>query len=75
VKNFKEFHIVRIQLKPWLREIPTHISKWHVQAYFDVFYFRINRLQFKRSIFHRTIKRMVNAKPIYQKNIKQIPSV
>ena len=74
-KNFKELHIVIMQLKSWLRAIPTHVSKWHVQAYFDEFCFRINRSQFKHSIFHKTIERMVIAKPIYHKNIKQILSV
>ena len=74
-KNFKELHIVIMQLKSWLRAIPTHVSKWHIQSYFDEFCFRINRSQFKKSIFHKTIDRMVNMKPIYQKNIKQILSV
>ncbi len=74
-KNFKELHIVIMQLKSWLRAIPTHVSKWHVQAYFDEFCFRINRSQFKQSIFHKTIERMVIAKPIYHKNIKRMLSV
>ncbi|MCM4158268.1 IS1595 family transposase, partial [Gramella sp. AN32] len=44
-KNFKELHIVIMQLKSWLRAIPTHVSKWHIQSYFDEFCFRINRSQ------------------------------
>jgi hypothetical protein len=47
------------------------VSKWHIQAYFDEFCFRINRSQFKGSIFHKTIIRMVEAKPVYQNKIKQ----
>ena len=74
-KNFKELHIVIMQLKSWIRAIPTHVSKWHIQSYFDEFCFRINRSQFKESIFHKTIETMVNAKPIYQQNIKQTLSV
>ena len=74
-KNFKELHVVIMQLKSWLRAIPTHVSKWHVQAYFDEFCFRINRFQFKHSIFHKTIERMVETKPFYHKNIKQTLSV
>ncbi len=74
-KNFKELHIVIMQLKSWLRAIPTYVSKWHIQVYFDEFCFRINRSQFKQSIFHKTIEKMVSNKPIYQKNIKQILSV
>ncbi|MEI6866395.1 MAG: IS1595 family transposase, partial [Flavicella sp.] len=46
-------------------------SKWHIQAYFDEFCFRINRSQYKESIFHKTILRMVLQKPKYQKNTKQ----
>ncbi len=70
-KNFKQLQIVIMQVKSWLRAIPTHASKWHIQAYFDEFYFRINRSQFQQSIFHKTIQRMVIAKPIYQNKIKQ----
>ncbi|MEI6864709.1 MAG: IS1595 family transposase, partial [Flavicella sp.] len=57
------------------RAIPTHVSKWHIQAYFDEFCFRINRSQYKESIFHKTILRMVLQKPKYQKNTKQILGV
>ena len=64
-KNFKQLHIVIMQVKYRLRAIPTHVSKWHIQAYFDEFCFRINRSQFQQSIFHKTIQRMVIAKPIY----------
>ena len=74
-KNFKELHIVIMQLKSWLRAKPTHVTKWHIQAYFDEFCFRMNRSQFKESIFHKTIERMVVAYPVYHKNIKQILSV
>ena len=74
-KNFKELHIVIMQLKSWIRAIPTHVSEWHIQSYFDEFCFRINRSQFKESIFHKAIQRMVNAKPVHQQNIKQILNV
>lgn len=50
-------------------------DKWHIQAYFDDFCFRINRFPSKQSLFHKTIERMDKANPIYQKNIKQILSV
>jgi transposase-like protein len=73
--NFKQLHIIIMQVKSWLRAIPTHVSKWHIQAYFDEFCFRINRSQNKTSIFHKTICRMVDSKPIYQKQIKQTLSV
>jgi len=64
-----------MQVKSWLKAIPTHVSKWHIQVYFDEFCFRINCSQFKTSIFHKTINRMIESKPIYQKQIRQILSV
>jgi hypothetical protein len=74
-KNFKQLHIVIMQVKSWLIAIPTYASKWHIQAYFDEFCFRINRSQLQQNIFHKTIQRMVIAKPIYQNQIKQTLSV
>lgn len=68
-RNFKELHIVIGQVKSWLRTIPSHISKGHVQKYFDEFCFRINRSIFKETIFHKAIERMVLAKPVYQSQI------
>jgi len=74
-KNFKELHVVIMQLKSWLRAIPTHVRKWHIQAYFHEFCFRINRSPFKQRIFHKTLERMVIAKPVFQKHIKQMISI
>jgi hypothetical protein len=68
-KKNKNLHIAIMKLKTWLRTKSTHVSKWHVPAYFTKFCIRINRLQYKQSIFHKTIERMVNAKPIYHKKI------
>lgn len=70
-KNFKELHIVIMQLKSWIRAIPTHVSQYHIQSYFDEFCYRLNRSQAKHSIFHKTIERMVHSKPIFQNQIKQ----
>jgi hypothetical protein len=53
-----------IQLvKSWIRAIPTHISKELVQKYFDEFCFRLNRSQFKESIFDKVVMRMIFHKP------------
>ena len=70
-KNFKQLHIIISQVKSWLRTIPTHVSKGHIQSYFDEFCFRINRSQLKSSIFHKTISIMVDSDPIFQNQIKQ----
>ncbi|WP_395052062.1 IS1595 family transposase [Flavobacterium sp.] len=70
-KNFKEMHIVIHQIKSWIRTVPTHVSKKHIQSYFDEFTFRINRSIFKETIFHKTIERMMKEMPIYQNQIIQ----
>ena len=70
-KNFKEMHIVIHQIKSWIRTVPTHVSKKHIQSYFDEFTFRINRSIFKETIFHKTIQRMMREMPIYHNQIIQ----
>ena len=59
-KNFKQLHIIIHQIKSWIRTIPTHASKKHVENYFNEFAYRINRSQNKQTIFHNIIKRMIN---------------
>ena len=34
-RNFKKLHIIIHQVKSWLRTIPIHVSKAHIQKYFD----------------------------------------
>ena len=70
-KNFKELHVIIHQIKSWIRTVPTHVSKKHVQSYFDEFTFRMNRSIFKETIFHKTIEKMTNEIPIYQNQIIQ----
>lgn len=69
--NFKEMHVVIHQLKSWIRTVPTHVSKKHIQSYFDEFTFRMNRSIFKEKIFHKTIEKMILEMPIYQNQIIQ----
>ena len=64
-------HIVIHQIKSWIRTVPTHVSKKHIQCYFDEFTFRLNRSIFKENIFHKTIERMMISMPIYQNQIIQ----
>lgn len=68
--SFRELHIIIQSVKSWLRAIPTHISKEHVQKYFDEFCFRLNRSQFKESIFDKIVNRMVFQKPLSFEDIK-----
>lgn len=69
-KNFKKLHIIIHQVKSWLRTIPTHVSKEHIQKYFDEFCYRINRSQSKQTIWHNTIINMIKCQPISHKQIK-----
>lgn len=64
-----------MQTKSWIRAIPTHLSKSHIQAYYDEFCFIMNRLQSKKSIFHKTIEKIVDSNPIYHYQIKQMLNV
>lgn len=72
---FKQVHMVIMEVKLCLIAIPTPIIKCHIQAYFEEFSFRINRAQFKASIFHKIIDRTVVKKLIYQNQIKQTLTV
>lgn len=66
-KHSEKIHLIIHQRKT----IPIHVSKHHMRAYFNAYSFRINRSQFKRSIFHKLIERMVNQKPLYHAQILQ----
>ena len=70
-KSFKKLHIVIHQVKSWLRTIPTHVSKTHIQKYFDEYCYRINRSQSKQTIWHNTIIKMINSQPLTWDQIKQ----
>lgn len=70
-KNFKKLHIIIHQVKSWLRTIQTHVSKKHIQKYFDEYCYRINRSQSKKTIWHNTIIRMIKHEPFLQTQILQ----
>ena len=63
-KNFKELHIIVYQVKTWIRTMFSHVSKKHVQSYFNEFCFRINRSQFKETIFQKIVQRMAIQEPM-----------
>lgn len=63
-KNFKQLHVIVHQVKSWLRTVPTHVSKEHIERYFNEYCYRINRSQSKQTIFHKTIQRMLAAQPV-----------
>lgn len=69
-KNFNKLHIIIHQVKSWLRTIPTHVSKAHIQKYFDEYCYRINRSNSKNIIWHNTIEKMIKGKPLTWNQIK-----
>lgn len=58
IKNNSPVNRMIQQLKSWVRGTHHHIKKYHALSYFDEFSFRINRSQWKDSIFHKCIERM-----------------
>jgi transposase-like protein len=68
--NFKKLHIMIHLVKSWLRTVPTHLSKQHIQKYFDEFTYRINRLQSKNTIWYNSIMRMIQNRPFTWRQIK-----
>ena len=70
-KHFKKLHIIIHQVRSWLRTVPTHVSKAHIQKYFNEYCYRINRSNSKQTIYHNTILKMIHHQPFYWKQIKQ----
>lgn len=69
-KNFKKLHIIIHQVKSWLRTVPTHVSKTHIQKYFDEYCYRINRSNSKNTIWHNTIEKMIKSETVTWNQIK-----
>jgi hypothetical protein len=67
--NFKALHTMIHQIKSWIRTTYSWVSDFNINRYFNEFCFRINRSQSKSTIFNNLITKMVNAEPIYQKQI------
>jgi len=60
IKNNSPVNRMIQQNKSWLRGIYHNVSEYHCMDYLNEFSFRINRSQWKASIFHKCIERMVN---------------
>ncbi len=48
------------QAKSWLRGTHHSVSSYHVETYLNEFCYRINRSQWKDTVFHKCVERMVN---------------
>ncbi len=67
--SMPEMHIVIHQIKSWIRTIYSWVHPEHVDSYLDEFSFRINRSQFKYSIFHKMMERVILGKHISYQEI------
>jgi transposase-like protein len=59
--NFKALHTMIHQVKSWLRTTYSWVSEKNIERYYNEFCYRINRSQYKESIFNNLIRRMVVA--------------
>lgn len=68
-KNFPILHTIIHQVKSWFRTIYCRVSDFNIDRYLAEFSYRINRSQSKNNIFNNLIKRMIDRKPVYHKNL------
>ena len=60
--NFPLMHRQIMMFKSWLRGIHHHCK--HLQRYLDQFCYRLNRLKYPQTIFHKLMERMVFCPPL-----------
>ena len=70
-ENFKEIHLVILNMKNWLRGIHHHCSKQHFENYLDEFFYRFNRRgkNIRKNILGNLINRFVSSPPLTYKGI------
>lgn len=59
-KNFNQIHTIIHQIKSGIRTTQTHVDKGHLQKYLDEYFYKLNRSQFKDTIFDNLFKRLVS---------------
>ena len=62
-KNFKELHVVIMNLKGWLRGIHHKCSEKFMNGYLNEFFFRFNRRNHLATIWHKLTERMMQHLP------------
>ncbi len=67
--TFFEMNTIVHQVKAWLRSNFSWMDKEHIQKYLDEYSFRLNRSINKETIFDLLIRRMINSKSLYYKEI------
>ena len=59
-ENFNQMHTIIHQIKSGIRTTQAHVDKGHLQKYLDEYFYKLNRSQFKETIFDNLFKRLVN---------------
>lgn len=67
--NFKKLHTMIHQVKSWIKTTYSWVSKDHIDRYFNEFCYRLNRSQWKNTIFNNLIKRMISEDKLYHRNL------
>lgn len=65
--NFPDLHRAIMNMKGWLRGVHHHVEG--LQDYLDEYCYRFNRSFMEEGIFDNLMKRMINSKPCYIKNL------
>lgn len=69
-ENFKMLHIQIRNFKNWLRGVHSYCSKELITKYIQEYFFRFNRLNFRKTILEKLLERMVLHKPITYNSAK-----
>lgn len=64
--NFMAIHIMKYQMKSWIRTTYSWASECHIDKCFSEFCYRINRSQVKVNIFNKLIQRMIESDKVFK---------
>ncbi len=69
-QNFKMLHIQIRNFKNWLRGVHSYCSKELISRYIQEYFFRFNRLNFRKTILDKLLERMISHKPMAYNSVK-----
>lgn len=67
--NYKSLHTVIMNLKGWLRGIHHKCSERYMDGYLNEFFFRFNRRNHQKTIWHKLTERMMKHEPYIYKPV------
>ena len=69
-ENFKMLHLQIRNFKNWLRGVHSYCSKELITKYIQEYFFRFNRLNFRKTILDKLLDRMMSHKPMTYNSVK-----